>query len=63
MDHVVAIAVNGKVAAVTRTYDSEGTRAFYSLVPPDAFVEGANDLELLLVDGTGSSRTLQRLDG
>jgi hypothetical protein len=57
------VVVNGEVAALTRTYDSDGTRAFYALVPPDAFVEGANDLELLLVDGTGSSRTLQRLDG
>jgi hypothetical protein len=63
VDHVVAVAVNGEVAAVTRTYDSDGTRSFYALVPPDAFAEGANDLELLLVDGTGSSRTLQRLDG
>jgi hypothetical protein len=62
-DHVVAVVVNGEVAAVTRTYDSEGTRAFYALVPARAFVDGANDVELLLVEGTGTARTLRRLDG
>jgi hypothetical protein len=62
-DHVVAVVVNGEVAAVTRTYESEGTRAFYALVPAAAFVDGANDVELLLVDGTGTARTLRRLDG
>jgi hypothetical protein len=61
--HVVAVVVNGEVAAVTRTYDSEGIQAFYALVPPDALVEGTNDLELLLVGGTGTERTLRRLDG
>jgi hypothetical protein len=62
-DHVVAVVVNGEVAAVTRTYESEGTRAFYALVPARAFVDGANDVELLLVEGTGTARTLRRLDG
>jgi Sulfatase len=63
MDHVVAVVVNGEVAAVTRTYLSDGTRAFYAVIPPSALVDGRNDVELLLVDGTGTSRMLRRLDG
>ncbi len=62
VDHVVAVAVNGKVAAVTRTYYSDGEWAFYALVPPSAFVDGGNHVELLLVEGTGPDRTLRRLD-
>ncbi len=60
-DHVVAVVVNGEVAAVTRTYESDGTQ-FYALVPPSAFVDGRNDVELLLVEGTGTNRTLRHLD-
>ena len=60
-DHVVAVVVNGEVAAVTRTYESDGTQ-FYALVPPSVFVDGRNDVELLLVEGTGTNRTLRHLD-
>ncbi len=60
-DRVVAVVVNGEVAAVTRTYESDGTQ-FYVLVPPSAFVDGRNDVELLLVEGTGTNRTLRHLD-
>jgi hypothetical protein len=62
VERVVAVAVNGEVAAVTRTYRSEGAQAFYALVPASAFVDGSNNVELLLVEGTGSNRTLSRLD-
>ncbi len=62
-ENVVAVVVNGKVAAVTRTYLADDTRSFYAVVPPSAFVDGRNDVELLLVEGSGSSRTLRRLDG
>ena len=61
-DRVVAVVVNGEVAAVTRTYLSDGERAFYTLVPPSAFVDGSNEVELLLVEGEGTNRTLHRLD-
>jgi Sulfatase len=61
-DRVVAVVVNGEVAAVTRTYHADGEQAFYALVPPSAFVDGRNEVELLLVEGTGPNRTLRRLD-
>ena len=61
-DRVVAVVVNGEVAAVTRTYLSDGERAFYALVPSSVFVDGRNEVELLLVEGTGTDRTLHRLD-
>jgi hypothetical protein len=48
---------------VTRTYLADDTRSFYAVVPPSAFVHGRNDVELLLVEGSGSDRTLRRLYG
>jgi hypothetical protein len=55
----IAIGLNGEIVAVTRTYlNADGDTAFYSLLPPTALVEGPNDLELFVVDGTGTERTL-----
>jgi hypothetical protein len=45
----VAIAVNGRVAAVVGTYnDAEGPGRFAALVPPDLLVDGVNDVKVTL---------------
>lgn len=61
-DAVVAVALNGEIVAVTRSYvTDDGGTAFYALLPPDALVDGRNDVALLLVEGTGTGRMLRPL--
>jgi hypothetical protein len=46
----LAVAVNGTVRAVTRTFEHTGDGArFVALVPEDAFRDGGNDVEVLVV--------------
>lgn len=45
----LAVAVNGRVAAVCRTFGDTGTR-FSALVPEDAFRPGANRIDLYWID-------------
>jgi hypothetical protein len=49
----VAGAVNGKVAAtgVTFTLDGAGTEQYSVVVPERSFQDGANRIQLLLVEG------------
>ena len=59
---VIAIAVDGKLAAVTRTYHDRGAMRFYAMVPPDAFGEPPNDIEVFLYErGTGTLGRLRRI--
>lgn len=60
-DVVLAIAVNGTIAAVTRSYDDDdGAVRFAAMIPPDSLVDGRNDVAVYLVTGEGDSRTLAR---
>jgi hypothetical protein len=55
----LAVAVNGRVAAVTRTFDVDGDQHFGAFVPDKAFRQGANQVDVYAVrDGR-----LERLDG
>ncbi|HEV2754929.1 MAG TPA: sulfatase-like hydrolase/transferase [Actinomycetota bacterium] len=47
---LVAIAVNGKIAGVTRSYRSYGLLWFGALLRPGAFTEGDDEVELFLVE-------------
>jgi hypothetical protein len=47
----VAIAVNDRIAAITRSFDDRGTMRFYCMLPPRAFGRPPNELELFLVEG------------
>jgi hypothetical protein len=50
----VAVAVNGVVGgAFTTVGAGEGRQRFWTIVPPDLLVEGANDIELFVVEGPG----------
>jgi hypothetical protein len=56
-DSVVAVAVNGRVAAVTRFSEiANGTGKYAAMLRPDAFVDGENEVIVLLVRGTGDER-------
>jgi hypothetical protein len=50
----LAVAVNGTVRAVTRTYSSEGREEFFALVPPAALRAGRNDIGVFLLREGGS---------
>jgi hypothetical protein len=58
-DEVLAVAVNGVVGAVTRTYADDGSIAFLAMVPPALFRDGENTIDVLEV--TDESELL-RLD-
>ena len=55
----LAVAVNGRVAAVTRTFDVDGDQHFGAFVPDKAFRQGANQVDVYAV----RDRRLERLDG
>lgn len=60
---VIAVAVNGRIRAVTRSYtDDDGGPALLAILPPDSFRDGRNEIALFAVDGTGSGRRLVRMD-
>ncbi len=61
-DRVVAIAVDGRVVAVTRTWNQGGAVEFQAMLPPAAF-ESRIVPTLYLVDGSGSGRTLAMIGG
>jgi hypothetical protein len=49
----LAIAVEGRIAAMTRAFEAVGVVRFVALVPPRTFVEGANRIEVFRVAGSG----------
>ena len=55
---MLALALDGTVAAVTRSYEWRGAARFSAVLPPDAFHPGDNRLEVFAVEGTGSNRRL-----
>lgn len=50
---VVAVVVNGKVGALTRTFRDDEGASLLSLVDPALFVDGSNRIELVEVTGSG----------
>jgi hypothetical protein len=55
----LAIAVNGRIAAVTKTIEISGQTFFGAMVPEGALHNGRNDVRVLLVHG----KTLEELAG
>ncbi len=53
-DVVVAVALDGEVVAVTRSFDTAGPRtSLTAFLPPDRLRPGSNRLDLVLVEGGG----------
>lgn len=61
----VAIALNGTIGAVTTAEpwsDDDGGPLVHGMVPPDLFVDGANELTAYVVEGPPGDETLRPLD-
>jgi hypothetical protein len=57
----VAVAVNGRIRAVGRSFYLGGRIWFSTLVPEWSLREGANEIRVYLVSGTGGGTVLERL--
>jgi len=58
----LAVAVNGRIAAVATTYDVYGTTRFSALAPESAFGPGRNEVEVYWLEGDdAASARLTRL--
>jgi hypothetical protein len=57
----LAIALNGRVAAVTTAFLEEEGVGFTALLSPDVFRRGSNRVDVLAVDGSGAEPALAAL--
>jgi hypothetical protein len=57
----LAVAVNGKIAAITQTYVDGGDVVFSAMVPEEVIRAGANDVEIFVVRMDSTAPTLERL--
>lgn len=56
---IVAVAVNGIIGSVTRSYFYEGEVAILAMVPPRLFVDGSNQIALIEVSASGEMRLMK----
>ena len=54
----LAIGVNGVIVATTVSYLEQGERVFASMIPEEALVSGANEVQVLLLDGVSDDAVL-----
>jgi hypothetical protein len=60
---IVAVAVNGEIAAITRTFETDkGETAFGMMIPPASLVDGPNNISLLLIQTEVGIRTICSLN-
>jgi hypothetical protein len=59
----LAVAVNGRIAAVTYSFTQADKRRFSALVLEEALRDGANTIDVFAVRGTGRTLRLERLEG
>ena len=59
----LAVAVNGVVAATTRSYEDQGDERFAALVPENSLHSGQNDVRVYAVRSDGGSVVLAELEG
>ena len=57
----LAIALNGRVAATTYSYDGDHGVEYSAMVPPALIQAGDNEIAVLAIDGTGDDLTLRPL--
>ena len=57
----LAVAVNGRIVALTRTYVVDGKQRLQALVPDTALHDGANRVEVFAIIGRGHLVGLTRL--
>jgi hypothetical protein len=57
----VAVAVNGTIRSVTRTFVDDGQMRMAAVAPADSFSAGSNSVDVFAVRGSGSRRALAPL--
>ena len=57
----LAVGMNGLVVATTESYREDGEWVFGSMIPEDALIPGANDVEIFVIDGAGDRPVLMRV--
>jgi hypothetical protein len=57
----VAVAVNGTIVAVTRSFDHDGDTLVSAVTPEDAYRPGKNTVRVYAVEGTGEATSLREL--
>lgn len=62
-DARLAVAVDGRLAAGAVRWRDGGVRRFAAIVPPSAFAQGSNRVDLVAVTGTGSERQIVQIPG
>jgi hypothetical protein len=55
---LIAVAVNGRIRAITRSYVLDGSVQFQAMLPPDSLQQGENELRLVSVDLNDAGTTL-----
>lgn len=58
----VAVALNGTIAGLGRTYGEDGSNRFSVILAPRYFRSGSNSVELFLLSPNGAARPLGRKD-
>lgn len=59
-EDVLAIGLNGRIEAVVRAYNEDGTTRFQAMLPPEAFESGDNGVQIMIVSGADSDRAFIR---
>jgi sulfatase-like protein len=62
-DEDLAVAVNGRIAAVTQTFQKGGQTKFAAMVPEDVMHDGRNDVSVFLVRSSAGTPQLEELRG
>jgi len=57
----LAVAVNGTIRSVTRSFSDDGELRMAAIAPADSFRPGSNQVETFMVRGNGAGRRLQPL--
>lgn len=61
--HTIAVAVNGVVSGVTRTFvNPVGETVFSAIAPESSFRSGRNQLDVFIVDETGEEQVLSQVN-
>jgi hypothetical protein len=57
----LAVAVNGKIASITQSFQAGADLRVAAIVPPSAFRAGSNSLDVFAIEGAGRARRLAPL--
>jgi len=55
---MLAVAVNGRIAATTMPYEERNATWFQTMIPQDSLRAGANDVRIYVIDGSPGAVTL-----